>query len=333
MKKITIRIPEKTKTYDIEFPESYSALRQALKSQIGDKKALIITDENISGFNFSAFPNVFVLPSGEEHKNWETVNKILNHAFQKEFDRSCIFVAVGGGVIGDTAGFAASVFMRGIPFISVPTSLLAMVDASVGGKTGINCPYGKNLIGSFHQPEKIFCCREFLNDLPASEILNGIAEMVKHGILGSSKHFQDLEKIARKNPDIDDVFALVPDSINIKKEVVEADEKEEGVRMYVNLGHTFGHAIELLSDFKMPHGVAVAIGTVMAADYAKKKGICSLTTTKEIRNIFEKFEFDLYCEYSKEEIFEAMKHDKKRKEGKVRLVLPRKIGKVEILEF
>ncbi len=335
MKNITVQIPEKPKSYDISFPKDFAELLKNLKTQLNGRKALVVTDKNVaekSGFDFTQFKEVLVLPPGESQKNWGTIEKILNHAFENHFDRSSLFVAVGGGVIGDMVGFAASLFMRGIPFIQVPSSLLAMVDASVGGKTGIDCSFGKNLIGGFHQPEAIFCCQEFMSTLPVSEIRNGVAEMIKHGILGSASHFQDLEKLADKNPDIEAIFALVPDSIEIKKSKVEADEKESGERMHLNLGHTFGHAIELLSDFQMAHGHAVAIGTVMAADFALKKGICEEGTAQRIRSIFEKFDFDLECDFSEADIFNAMKHDKKVRGGRVQLVLPEKIGKVGVYE-
>ncbi len=335
IKNITVNISEKAKSYDISFTVDFSSLQKELKKQIGDRRVLVITDGNVfqeSGFDFEQFADVLVLPPGESQKNWGSVEQILNTALEKNFDRGCLFIAIGGGVIGDMVGFAASLFMRGIPFIQIPSSLLAMVDASVGGKTGIDCKYGKNLIGAFHQPEAIFCCRAFLDSLPESEVLNGIAEMIKHGILGSESHFTDLEKMTEEDLDLDQIFQLVPDSIQIKKNVVEADEKESDVRMHLNLGHTFGHAIELLSKYQIPHGQAVAMGTVMAADYSLKQGICSAETADRIRKIFEDFGVGLDCAFGESEIWGAMTHDKKNREGDVRLVLPERIGKVVVRE-
>jgi len=332
MKNVAIDLPQKNISYSVVFPESFAELLKDLKAQIGTRKFLIVSDKNVQKFTpfLEHFDrkDIFILPPGEASKHWESVENILDACFKKDMTRDSVLVAVGGGVVGDTAGFAASVFKRGMPIIQIPTSLLAMVDASVGGKTGIDSPYGKNLIGTFHQPEKVFCCRNFLQSLPESEIKNGLGEMIKHGILGSEKHFKDLEKIANPHPTAHQVFPFIPDSIAIKAAVVEADERESGHRMQLNLGHTFGHAIELLHDFKFPHGLAVSIGTVMATQYALEHGICSEATADRIENIFNKFGIDITCDLPEKKIWEAMRHDKKVKDGHIRLVLPEKIGKV-----
>ena len=339
MQKITVHISERTKQYDILFPQNFNELLNQLLKQIGTRKFLVVTDENIAQhipLQQLNLPHLLILPAGESHKNWKSVEKILNYGFEHDFDRSCVFVALGGGVIGDMVGFAASLYMRGLPFIQIPTTLLSMVDASVGGKTGIDCEYGKNLIGAFHQPETIYCCEDFLKTLPEAEIKNGIAEMIKHGVLGSEKHFQNLKNLKTKDQKlkiIHSLFLLIPESIEVKKKVVEADEQEQGVRMHLNLGHTFGHAIELLSNYKIAHGQAVAMGTVMAAEYAVAKHICSQETTQEVRTLFEAFGFDLNVPFEKEKILEAMKHDKKKRKGKVNLVLPEAIGKVGVYEL
>lgn len=341
MKKLTVDIVSKPKDYEVVFPENFSELEEDLLGQIGGRRGFLVTDENVvrkSGFDVKGFAEknnllFLVLPPGEKHKHWDTVEKILTFAFENHFDRGEIFVAVGGGVIGDMVGFAASVFMRGVPVIQVPTSLLAMVDASVGGKTGIDCKFGKNLIGSFYQPERICCCLDFLKTLPNTEVLNGVAEMLKHGVIGSEKHFNDLVAVASKTPSLDALFPLVVDSIRIKRDFVEADEKEAGRRMHLNLGHTFGHAIELLSDFKIPHGYAVAIGAGMAADFAVKQGICSEGVARTIRDGFDKFGFDLKPPFAEDDIFEAMKRDKKVRNGVVKLVLPKRVGEVVVRDL
>jgi len=255
----------------------------------------------------------------------------LDKAFELNLDRQAVLVAVGGGVYGDLVGFGASVFMRGIPFIQVPTTLLAMVDSSVGGKTGFDCEHGKNLIGSFHQPEKVLCCPTFLETLPEVEVKNGLCEMIKHGIITSPDHFSNLRKV--EGLDLKTISKLIPDSINIKKEIVEKDEKEAGIRGYLNLGHTFGHAIEHLSNFKIPHGQAVAIGCVMAAQFAAEKGICDWDLVDQIEDIFNHFEIELECDFEEASIFGAMTHDKKKKGGKIRLILPHKIGKVDYFDL
>lgn len=334
MKRITVHLPLKKISYNVEFSATFDELEIQLQSQLGNRKFLIVTDSNVQKHSdflkrFSS-KEIFAFPAGEVSKHWSTVEKILNRCFELNFDRNSVIVAVGGGVVGDTAGFAAAIFKRGIPVIQIPTSLLAMVDASVGGKTGIDCAYGKNLIGTFHQPERVFCCRGFLETLPESEIKNGLGEMIKHGILGSPKHFEDLERIANSHPTAEDIFPLVPDSVAIKARIVEEDERESGARMKLNLGHTFGHAIELLHNFKFPHGLAVSIGTMMATQYALEHDICREETADRIENIFNKFGIDITCALPEEKIWEAMTHDKKVKDGHIRLVLPTKIGEVVV---
>ena len=342
MEKIKLKISGEPKSYEIGFPGSFSALTTDLKTQINNRSYLIVTDENVwakSPF-FETFgasvENVLVLPAGEAHKTWGTIEKILTKAFDLNLDREAVFIAAGGGVYGDLVGFAASIFMRGIPFIQVPTSLLAMVDSSVGGKTGFDTIFGKNLVGSFHQPEAVFCCTEFLKTLPEGEIKNGLCEMIKHGVLAAESHFKHLEMFAQKFALPESLEALRPlicESIKIKKKVVELDEKESGVRGHLNLGHTFGHAIEQLSHFKIPHGQAVAMGTVMAVNYAADKGICDFDLADRIENIFHLLEIDLMCDFSEEAIFGAMMHDKKKKDGKIRLILPIEMGKVDYFDL
>lgn len=206
-----------------------------------------------------------------------------------------------------------------------------MVDSSVGGKTGFDCEHGKNLIGSFHQPEAVLCCPKFLKTLPDVELKNGLCEMIKHGIINAPDHFANLRKLDGLN--LESIGKLIPDSITIKKNIVEADEKEAGIRGYLNLGHTFGHAIEHLSDFKVPHGQAVAIGCVMAAQFAAEQDLCDWDLVDQIEDIFNHFEIELACEFDTDSIFGAMTHDKKKKGGKVRLILPHKIGKVDYFEL
>lgn len=334
MKSININIPARSSQYDINFFDDFLSLNNALTDQIGERNYLVITDENV--LEKSPFfekdagkfgDNLLVLPAGESEKTWDTAKKILDKAFKLGLDRHAVFVAVGGGVYGDLVGFAASVFMRGIPFIQVPTTLLAMVDSSVGGKTGFDCEHGKNLIGSFHQPEAVLCCPTFLETLPEVEVKNGLCEMIKHGIIMSPDHFADLRKLEGLN--LEAIAKLIPNSINIKKDVVEADEKEAGIRGYLNLGHTFGHAIEHLSNFEIPHGQAVAIGCVMAAQYAAERDLCDWDLVDQIEDIFNHFEIDLACDFDEAAIFGAMTHDKKKKGGKIRLILPKAIGTVD----
>lgn len=336
MQKLTVHIPSAPQSYEVLMIQDFDALLRCLKLQMGSRKSLLVTDKNVQKhmpLALREWPYGLPLPAGETHKNWKSIETILHYAFENDFDRSCLFVALGGGVVGDMAGFAASLFMRGVSFIQIPTTLLAMVDASVGGKTGIDCSYGKNLIGAFNQPEVVYCCLDFLKTLPAVEIKNGLAEMIKHGILGSQNHFEQLQSIASLKPKLNEIQPLILDSIAIKKKVVEEDEQEQSKRMALNLGHTFGHAIEMLSDYKIAHGQAVTMGTVMAAEYAEQNHICSRETTQKIRSLFEAFGFDLVVPFERAQIFEAMKHDKKKRGGKIYLVLPTRIGEVVVREY
>ena len=338
MKKISVKVPAKAQKYDIEFVDKFADLKARLKDQLGDRKYLIVTDKNVLKETAFFTPtqrkkpgdNIVVINPGEKSKNWTSIDKILTAGFEHGLDRNSVIVAVGGGVVGDMAGFAASVFMRGIPFIQVPTTLLGMVDASIGGKTGIDCEYGKNLIGVIQQPEVILVCRQFLKSLPDLEIRNGIAEMVKHGIVADKIHFKKLEKLSKKpfKTVRKEIFDLAPASMMIKKKIIESDEKEAGKRKMLNYGHTFGHAIEHVSKYKVPHGRAVAIGCVMAAQYASERGICMEGLVDRIENIFNQFGVDLAYKISEKKLWEAMTHDKKKQNGQLQLILPEKLGKV-----
>lgn len=343
MNRLNIHLPQHDISYDIDFIENFSDLSPLLKEKIGNRKAAFITDQNVfakSPFfkNFIEKENLLVLPAGEENKTWDSIEKILDHLFEMQCDRSSVCVAIGGGVIGDMAGFASSIFMRGISCVQVPTTLLSMVDSSVGGKTGIDNKHGKNLVGSFHQPNAVICCKDFLYTLEHCELQNGFSEMLKHGIIYSPDHFEDMSKFAEKFGDevqsgkISDkfyqsIFSLVPDSVRIKKAIVQEDEKEAGVRGFLNLGHTYGHAIELLSDFSIPHGLAVAKGIILASKESEKRGMLEEEKFLEkIEKIFKNF--GMNTENSFQNLVEAMKHDKKKKNGKIRIILPKKIGEM-----
>jgi len=338
MKSINVTTPAESSKYDISFHDDFKKLETALKAQIGDRRFVLVTDQNViekSAFMGNDYDlgeaTCVALKPGETEKNWESIDYILNACFDSGLDRGSVLVAVGGGVVGDMTGFAASIFMRGIPFIQVPTTLLGMVDASIGGKTGIDCQYGKNLIGAIQQPEAVMVCDKFLETLPDIEIKNGIAEMVKHGVVASEAHFKDLEKLATEDFATirSQIFELAPASMNIKKAVVEADEKESGKRKFLNFGHTFGHAIEHCSEFKIPHGRAVAIGSLMASQYGAERELCDWDLVDRIENIFNQFEVDLTCDIAEEDIWKAMGTDKKKFGKELTLILPKTIGEVD----
>jgi len=343
MKPIHVTTPARPSQYDISFHEDFKALEAAVKAQVGERKFVLVTDQNVAekspfmGNNYDLGEETrVVLKPGESEKNWDSIDTILRSCFEAGLDRGSVLVAVGGGVIGDMTGFAASIFMRGVPFIQVPSTLLGMVDASIGGKTGIDCQYGKNLIGAIQQPEAVMVCDKFLNTLPDLEIKNGIAEMVKHGVVASEAHFADLETLAEtglfkkdRSQALAEIFGLAPASMNIKKAVVEADEKEAGKRKFLNFGHTFGHAIEHCSNFEIPHGRAVAIGCVMAANYAAERELCEWDLVDRLENIFNQFEVDLTCDIDEEDIWAAMGTDKKKFGSELTLILPKTIGEVD----
>jgi len=345
MQKISLNIPQPDITYDIEFLKTFSELEKNLKSQINGRNYIIITDENV--FSKTAFfqnikksfleeNRILVLKPGEEEKTWSSIDKILEKSFKLELDRSSVFVAIGGGVIGDMTGFAASLFMRGVPVIQVPTTLLSMTDSSVGGKTGIDNKHGKNLVGAFMQPEKVICVQAFLETLPKVEIQNGLGEMIKHGIIASPNHFKHIKNTSKfwnQDEFLQQIFQLVPESVKIKKNIVEQDQKEAGIRGFLNLGHTYGHAIEQLSDFKIPHGRAVAIGCILATQKSISENLCDENLIKTLEEIFTLFEIDTKCEFKMDKILNAMTHDKKKKNGKIRLILPLEIGKVKYFDL
>ncbi len=355
---LDIKIKTPSKNYTINFctENNFENLCNTIISQINNRNCLFVTDENV--FAKTDFfknveiqnKNIIVLPAGEKNKTWENIEKILDACFLHNLDRSSCLIAVGGGVIGDMTGFASSIFMRGIPFIQVPTTLLSMVDSSVGGKTGIDTPHGKNLIGAFHQPEAVFCCKYFLSTLECIEIQNGLSEMIKHGILGNKTHFEHLENLLKNNTTIfkntkitevidgedtkllEEIFTLVPESIAVKKHIIQQDETEKfgGMRGFLNLGHTYGHAIELLSNFKVPHGIGVAKGIICALKTSQERNIFENNNynANRIKNIFEYANIDTSHNFSETEIEKAMTHDKKKKDGEIQLILIKKIGEV-----
>lgn len=349
MNPLSILLPQETIQYSIEYFSHFEEMPNIESTE--KRNFLLITDTNI--FNTSLFfikyqkniPDwILVLPAGEEHKNWNSIEKILEKMFLLKMDRSSVCYAVGGGVIGDMVGFASSIFMRGIPFVQVPTTVLSMVDSSVGGKTGVDTKFGKNLIGTFHQPEHVYICAEFLDSLPFEEVQNGLAEMVKHALL-DTKGILKLEKFAQKykgefqekNISValkNELLILIQESIQVKKNIVEEDEKEQGKRAWLNLGHTFGHAIELLSNFTVPHGLGVAKGIRLACEESIKRNILKDPLLfNRIQAVFDNFAMDISCRFEFAELVVAMQHDKKKMNGNIRVILPVQEGEMSIVSL
>ena len=262
-----------------------------------------------------------VFSPGESSKNWNTLLGILNRLAENELTREDRIIALGGGVVGDLAGFAAATYLRGIPYIQIPTSLLAMVDSSVGGKTGIDLPAGKNLCGAFYQPEAVFCDPDALNTLPVDVFRDGCAEVMKYALLFDPELFALLEETGLDFPR-EEVIARC---IRHKRDVVAGDEFDRGQRMLLNLGHTIGHAIESCSDYQITHGQAVAIGMAMVCRASK------CPDTDRIVGLLQKFGLPTATDLPAESLWEAACKDKKRSGDAVKLIVPKTIGHCEIV--
>ncbi|HEX5125148.1 MAG TPA: 3-dehydroquinate synthase [Rhodocyclaceae bacterium] len=271
-----------------------------------------------------------VLPDGEEFKNWETLNRIFDELLSNRCERSTTIIALGGGVIGDMAGFAAATYQRGVPFIQVPTTLLSQVDSSVGGKTAINHPLGKNMLGAFYQPQLVLIDIDTLKTLPDRELKAGLAEVIKYGLLRDRPFLEwieaNLDKLLAR--DADALITAVERSCQIKAQIVAADETEQGERALLNLGHTFGHAIETGLGYGVwLHGEAVAAGSMMAADLSARLGMITAADVARVRTIFERAGLPtIGPALGIARYLELMHHDKKVADGKLRLILLKQIG-------
>ena len=264
----------------------------------------------------------FVFPAGEESKNGAVYLQLLNFLAENQLTRSDLIVALGGGVVGDLTGFAAATFLRGIPFIQVPTTLLAAVDSSVGGKTAIDLPAGKNLAGAFYQPSLVLCETDTLNTLPSDIFRDGCAEVIKYGILYDPALFAHLRE---KGLDFDRE-AVITRCVELKRDVVAEDEFDTGARMKLNLGHTVGHGIEAQSHFEISHGKAVAMGMAIVSRAGCALDICDEKTRDAVLEVLEKFGLPRSCGYSAENLYASALSDKKRSGSTVNLIVPAAIG-------
>ncbi|MGL2617027.1 3-dehydroquinate synthase [Helicobacter pylori] len=323
-----ILIPLKEKSYKVflgELPEI--ELKQ---------KALIVSDSIVAGLHLSYLlkrlkaleVRVCVIESGEKHKNFNSLERILNNAFEMQLNRHSLMIALGGGVISDMVGFASSIYFRGIDFINVPTTLLAQVDASVGGKTGINTPYGKNLIGSFYQPKAVYIDLTFLKTLEKREFQAGVAEIIKMAVCFDKNLVEILETKDLK----DCLEEVVFQSVSIKAQVVMQDEKEQNIRAGLNYGHTFGHAIEKETDYeRFLHGEAIAIGMRMANDLALSLGMLTLKEYERIEDLLKKFDLIFHYQITDiQKFYERLFLDKKSEDKTIKFILPKGVGAFEI---
>ena len=313
---------------------SYSIKIAPIEKIAVDTKVMIVTNPKVAGLHLGyLLPKIeakelyiVTLPDGEDYKNQQTLVYLLDRMFDHQLDRKSILIAFGGGVIGDMTGFAASIFQRGIDFIQIPTTLLAQVDASVGGKTGINNRYGKNLIGAFHQPRAVYIDTHFLATLPKREFAAGVAEIVKMAVVFDKEFFAWL----RANPlDSDEAISYaIKRSVELKAAIVAKDEKEGGVRASLNYGHTFAHVIENETGYSTYlHGEAVAIGIVMANRLAQKMGLLTQKEAEAIKELLQSYGLPTCYEVNDpEKFYQHFFLDKKTAHNKIKFVLPKGIG-------
>ncbi len=322
---VNITLPNNT-FYDITI--------DSLKDMYFDTKIVIVTNPTISELHLEYLKekltakelSIVTIPDGEEYKNMQTIDIILNHCFENRLDRKSILIAFGGGVIGDMTGFSASIYQRGIDFIQIPTTLLSQVDASVGGKTGINNKYGKNLIGAFHQPKAVYIDPYFLTTLPKREYAAGIAEIVKMAVTFNKEFFEWLETNDLTNEE--NIKLAIKKSVEIKAYIISQDEKETGIRAALNYGHTFGHVIENETNYKTYlHGEAVGIGMVMANTLALKLKLINEKEALRIKNLLTRYSIPI--SYKIKDIKDFYEHfflDKKSFDNKIKFILPKGIG-------
>jgi shikimate kinase / 3-dehydroquinate synthase len=306
------------------------------------RNPIIVTDENVAKFHAEKImlslrdagvdPKLFTIPAGESHKALDTVNQIWHAFLRAGLDRKSTVIALGGGVIGDLTGFAASTFMRGINWVAVPTTLLAMVDASLGGKTGFDLPEGKNLIGSFYPPKLVLADPRALESLPEAELISGLAEVVKHGIIADPQLFDlcthGLDWIKGNLQEI------VKRAMAVKIKVIEEDPYEKSSRAALNLGHTVGHAVELVSRFRLRHGEAISIGMVAEAKLAERLTVAGKGFSDAITKPLCGLGLPIHIprELPREELIRVMRLDKKKSNGVIRFALPVEIGRVDLVE-
>ena len=312
----------------------YDVVIDALPELTFNRKVAIVTNTTVSALYLEQLKSkifadelfVITVEDGEEFKTLATVERILDELCEYQLDRKSLLIALGGGVIGDMTGFTASVYLRGIAFVQVPTTLLAQVDASVGGKTGVNNKYGKNLIGTFYQPEAVYIDTDFLKTLPPREFASGIAEIIKMGVMFDIEFFNALMEADFTQKDVLD--KMVQRSVEIKVEVVNLDEKESGIRAVLNYGHTFGHVIENETNYKTyVHGEAVAIGMMMANALAVELGMMTQVQMDLVTKFLKKHNLPISYDVKDVDAFYAKFFlDKKTAHNKLKFILPEGIG-------
>lgn len=321
-------------SFSSQLSSDYSVYINELNALRMGGKVAIITNPKISNLHLETLKehlrvdecHVITIPDGEHYKNLKTVESILDQLFELKLNRSSTLIAFGGGVIGDITGFCASIYQRGISFIQIPTSLLAQVDSSVGGKTGVNNSYGKNLIGSFYQPKAVYCQTDFLKTLPERDFAAGIAEIIKMAITFDMPFFEWLERVDLRDETI--IGKAISRAIAIKAAIVSKDEREIGLRAVLNYGHTFGHVIEMETKYQeYLHGESVAMGINMANQLAMELGILTLVEHERICEVLQRYDLPLsYTIKDPEAFYAAFYLDKKSGDDEIKFILPVHIG-------
>ena len=301
--------------------------------------AVIVTDETVNRLYMQQVGNAlaaagfrvasYAAPPGEASKNGAQYFGLLNILARDQLTRSDCIIALGGGVVGDMAGFTAATYQRGVPYIQVPTTLLAMVDSSVGGKTGIDLDAGKNLVGAFYQPSLVLCDTETLRSLPQQVFRDGLAEVVKYGMIGSHALLERL----LADLQYEDLEPLIAQCVTMKRDLVQADEFDTGARMLLNFGHTVGHAIEQLSNYRLSHGSAVSIGMAIETRSAVKGGLCSPECLILLERLLAWLGLPDKTSYSAQELYTAARGDKKRSGKEITLAVPRAPGRCELMKY
>ena len=326
------------KGYDILIsPGILDSLGERVRAALPKSKtAAIITDSNVGELYLGRCANSlreagfeicsFSIPAGEASKSGAQYISLLNLLAEKRLTRTDAIIALGGGVVGDLAGFVAATYLRGVPFVQVPTTLLAMVDSSVGGKTAIDLPAGKNLAGAFYQPSLVLCDTDTLATLPGEVFRDGMAEVIKYGMLGSADL---LDKIIF-DPDLETLDSIIADCIAMKRDIVQKDEFDTGERMLLNFGHTCGHAIEKLSGYKISHGFAVAAGMAIITRAAVRKNLCPPVCLDVLLRLLERYNLPTCTDFPADKLSAAAMHDKKVSGSEITIIVPRELGKCEL---
>lgn len=324
----------------------WESLAERMATVLKPTRVVVISDTQVGPLYEGSLEKVFTarnwkttyhrMRAGEENKNLASINQLYHEILDTGCDRKTPVVALGGGVPGDTAGFVAATLLRGLPFVQVPTTLLAMVDSSVGGKTGVDMPQGKNLVGAFHQPALVVISTDTLGTLPIREVRAGMAEVIKYGVIRDEDFFRSLEQAPVDSTNLGSarLEQVIARCCEIKAEVVSADERESGLREILNFGHTVGHAIEAATEYgAFLHGEAVSIGMVVECAIARNRNLVSNKVFDEVSDVLSRHQLPIHVpDIGTERIWALMHSDKKAREGKIRMVLPDRLGSVRTVE-